>query len=916
MSDKNPSDYLLSMKDALERKSQNLSYNIRDLVDCEHEPIAFCGAIQSCGLMIVANSDSLIIEAVSKNWQKILNIETCESLIGQHIYDLISIGDRSQVDSCDKFCALISKHNVFPKLPDQYTGRVSAALCHRNFSKLILEFEIDAETNEDASLKLIKKMISSLGKAQTIEAACQSTADELFAHSGFDRVIIYRFDQVWNGEVIAEAKQPEMAEFIHLKYPASDIPPHVREIFFKNQSRIVADVQAESVPIVSKSISPQDLDLSMSLLRAVSPIHLQYLENMGVRSSMSLPLRVTDKFWGLISFHQCSGPKYPDRQSRDVFDLSARMLAEKLAELKEINKIKIRNEALLFMHSFLDDLALSRDGDLTLKESGARLLSMTSSSTVIVKVGDKKVVAGAPVSPQTLEILSKHLHTQDSLMAWKSDSLMLDLKLAKADPNAAGALAVPLLRNFENFVIWLRPEEAKEVRWGGQPKISTLPMSGAIEKLTPRASFAEWKEKVRFFSRAWSEEDEECAHYFLSAFVQETFGRMQTLSDSYYDLEKEDKAKDAFLSNASHELRTPLSIIIGWIDLLRDNPDHDPEVKNAIDIIDRNAKIQVAMIDDLLDTFRIISGKLRIDIKSNIDVTAVVQRVIEGMAPTARTKNLTIQLQPGEHCLLSADPDRLHQIVWNLVSNAIKFTPDGGEIRVKLSRSISECSIEVEDSGLGIHPSKLERIFNRFVQADNTATKAGGLGIGLSIVKSLTEMHGGTIRAYSEGYGHGSRFVITLPIQQLQEHQPVPLKKLSPAIQSKNLLKGLRILIAEDEPDALQALQLICERNGASVTTAINGEEAMEKLRGQKFDLILSDIAMPRLNGCDLMRLWREEEKLRHIKPIPAIALSAYAATKDKDKGLDAGFTAYLTKPIYREALFSAFKNLHLPTIE
>ena len=233
MSDKNPTDYFLSMEDALERKSKNLSYKIRDLVDCEHEPIAFCGAIQSCGLMIVANSDSLVVEAVSRNWEKILNIETCESLIGQHIYDLISIGDRSQVDSCDKFCALISTHNVFPKLPDQWTGRISSALCHRIFSKLILEFQIDAETNEDNSLKLIKKMISSLGRAQTVEDACQSTADALFAHSGFDRIIVYRFDQAWNGEVIAEAKQPEMVEFIHLKYPASDIPSHSREIFLR-----------------------------------------------------------------------------------------------------------------------------------------------------------------------------------------------------------------------------------------------------------------------------------------------------------------------------------------------------------------------------------------------------------------------------------------------------------------------------------------------------------------------------------------------------------------------------------------------------------------------------------------------------------------------------------------------------------
>ena len=912
MSDKIPPDYFVSMKDALEKKSKHLAYKISDLVECEHEPLAFCGAIQSCGLMIVANSDSLVVEAVSKNWENFLNIEASESLIGQHIYDLINIGDRSQVDTCDKFCALICTHHVFAKLPDHLIGRVSSAFCHRQLYKIILEFEIDAETIEDTSLKLIKNLIPRLNNAQAIEDACQATVDEIFAYSGFDQIMIYRFDEAWNGEIIAEAKRQEMPEFLHLKYPASDIPTHARSLLFKNQCRIITDTNAEAVPVVGKSMSAQDLDLSMSLLRAVSPIHLQYLENMGVRSSLAVPIRVNEMFWGLISCHHAKAPKHPDRESREGFDLAARMLAGKLSELTERRKSKVRNETLLFMQSFLNDLAQSGEADFNLTESGHRLLSMTASSTVIVKVGNKKAIAGSPVNEKLLEILAKHLHTQDSMVAWKSDCIMHDLKLSEADPNAAGALAVPLLRDFEDFVIWLRPEAVKEVRWGGQPNTPTLQAGGAIERMTPRASFAEWKEKVRFCSRAWSEEDEECAQYFLSSFVQQTFARMQTLSVSYQDLERDDKAKDAFLSNASHELRTPLSIIIGWIDLLRDNPDHGPEVKNAIDIIDRNAKLQVAMIDDLLDTFRIISGKMRIDIRENIDMTAIVQRVIEGMTPTARAKSLSIQLQPCEHYLLSADPDRLHQIVWNVISNAIKFTPEGGQIRVKLSRSMSDCAIEVEDSGVGIHPSKLEKIFDRFAQADNTATKAGGLGIGLSIVKSLTEMHGGTIRAYSEGYGHGCRFVITLPIQKPQESQPAPLKKFAPITQSKNLLKGLQVLIAEDEPDALQALQLICERNGASVTTAIDGEEAIGKLRAHTFDLLLSDIAMPRLNGCDVIRLWRSEEKRRHLTPIPAIALSAYASAKDKDMGLEAGFTAYLTKPIYREALFSAFKNLNI----
>ena len=916
MNDKIPSDYFLSMKDALEKKSKNLSYKISDLIDCDHEPIAFCGAIQSCGMVIIANEDSLIIEAVSKNCEKILNIETAETLIGRHIHDLVHIGDRSQFDTWEKFCALISTHHVFAKLPDHMIGRVSSAKCHRQMSKLILEFEIDAETAEETSLRLIKNMIPMLSRASSIEDACKATADELFAQSGFDRILIYRFDQAWNGEVIAEAKQKEMPEFLHLKYPASDIPAPTRSILFKNQCRIIADTQADSVQLVSKSISSQDLDLSMSLLRAVSPIHRQYLENMGVRSSLSLPIRVNDLFWGLISFHHIRGPKHPGRDTREGFDLVARMLAGKLAELTEQRRLRIRNDTLLFMQSFLNDLALGKDRDFCLKESGPRLLNMTSSPTVIVKVGEKEARFGASICAKTVAILESHLHSQNTLVAWKSDCLKQDLDLTEADPNAAGALAVPLLRNFEDFVIWVRPEEAKEIRWGGQPNTLTSPPSGAIEKMTPRASFTEWKEKVKFFSRPWCEEDEECAHYFLSAFVQETFSRMQILSDSYHNLEKEDKAKDAFLSNASHELRTPLSIIIGWIELLRDNPDHNPEVKNAIEIIDRNAKLQVAMIDDLLDTFRIISGKMRVDIKNNIDVNALVQKVIEGMAPNAMAKKITIDLQPCEQFTLSADPDRLHQMVGNLISNAIKFTPIGGQVRVRLTKSLSKCTIEVEDTGVGIDPSKLERIFDRFAQENIAATKAGGLGIGLSIVKSLTEMHGGHIRAFSQGAGQGSHFVITLPIQQIQSNEPTPLKNTLLKTETKSLLKGLRILIAEDEPDALNALQLICSRNGASVTTATNGEEALEKLRGQQFDLILSDIAMPRLNGYDLIRIWREEEKRRKISPIPAIALSAYASTKDKSTGLDAGFSFYLTKPIYREALFAAFKAVILPFIE
>lgn len=380
------------------------------------------------------------------------------------------------------------------------------------------------------------------------------------------------------------------------------------------------------------------------------------------------------------------------------------------------------------------------------------------------------------------------------------------------------------------------------------------------------------------------------------------------------EAERLGRLKDEFLATLSHELRTPLSAILGWASLLQ-KPNVKPnDVADGLQIIVRNARLQAQLVSDLLDMNRIVSGKLRLD-PAIVDLRKVAEHVISSFRPTASTKDVELVLVgEAESLEVSADGNRIQQIIWNLISNAIKFTPEGGRVEIACAGEGDMAVITIKDSGEGIAPEFLPHIFERFRQADPSYTRRhGGLGLGLAIAKQLVELHGGNIDVRSEGPGQGSTFMVRLPLKEPAEeggcaeraptagHSATNGRSLAAPSSdgqiSGDSLRGVRVLVVDDEPDSVNLARRILEDCSAEVTVASSAAEAVEYFRHHRPDVLISDIGMPVEDGYSLMR------RIRRITDeddsfLPAIALTAFARAEDRERSLQAGFQLHVSKPV------------------
>jgi PAS domain S-box-containing protein len=371
------------------------------------------------------------------------------------------------------------------------------------------------------------------------------------------------------------------------------------------------------------------------------------------------------------------------------------------------------------------------------------------------------------------------------------------------------------------------------------------------------------------------------------------------------EAERANRMKDDFLATVSHELRTPLGAILGWTQVLRDTEVNTPGLTSGLDTIERNARAQAKIVEDLLDMSRIISGKVRLDVQP-VDITKIIRAAIETVQAAADTKGVRLVaiLDPlvGE---VRGDPNRLQQVLWNLLSNAVKFTPKGGRIHVTLQRVNSHLEISVNDSGDGIAPDFLPFVFDRFRQMDSSSTRRhGGLGLGLSIVKQLVELHGGSVHVASPGLGKGTAFTLSLPFVVLHPEPRTEERRHPRAAVSEGLpkppdpdLKDLRVLAVDDDPDARGLLKRLLEDRGAAVATAGSVAEAVGLLDGQAFDVLVSDIGMPGEDGYAFIRRVRARPPGKG-NDIPALALTAYARSEDRMQAIAAGFQMHLSKPV------------------
>jgi signal transduction histidine kinase/CheY-like chemotaxis protein len=359
-------------------------------------------------------------------------------------------------------------------------------------------------------------------------------------------------------------------------------------------------------------------------------------------------------------------------------------------------------------------------------------------------------------------------------------------------------------------------------------------------------------------------------------------------------LQRANRAKDEFLATLSHELRTPMTSIMGWAQMLSEGG-LDPETTRlGIDAIDKGSRAQAQLIDDLLDVSRITAGKMRID-PGPMDLGAVIASATETVRAAADAKGVRLVVDLDDGVRVNGDGHRLQQVVWNLLSNAVKFTPAEGSVFVTLRVAGQDAVIEVRDTGEGIDPAFMPHLFERFRQADSSATRSHmGLGLGLAIVRHLVELHGGTIAAESRGPGKGAAFRVRLSL--LREEAAVT-DGAEPAIPDPNALRGLRVLVVDDEDEVRTYVATVFRSSGVEVRCAASAREAMKALADWRADVVLTDLAMPRADGFDLLH-WIRESPFEHVRTLPVVALTAFAMSEDRERVSDAGFQGFLAKPV------------------
>ncbi|HYU35887.1 MAG TPA: response regulator [Thermoanaerobaculia bacterium] len=378
--------------------------------------------------------------------------------------------------------------------------------------------------------------------------------------------------------------------------------------------------------------------------------------------------------------------------------------------------------------------------------------------------------------------------------------------------------------------------------------------------------------------------------------------------------EEANRMKDEFLATLSHELRTPLNAMLGWAQVLRLGKLDSEAAARALETIERNARAQAQLIADLLDVSRIITGKLRLDLQP-VELPRIIEATLDSARPGADAKGIRLDVSLDRLTSpVLGDADRLQQVIWNLLSNAIKFTPPGGIVMVRLQESGGNAEIRVVDTGAGIRPDFLPYVFDRFRQAESTITRShGGLGLGLSIVRHLVELHGGSVAVHSEGEGKGAAFTVRLPVRQTIVDDTSALEDTidftARVWDSKSMLAGVRVLVVEDEDDTRELLTIALEQCGAQVTAVASVADALASLDRAPPDVLVSDLAMPDEDGFSLIRKIRSRDAGRGGM-VPAAALTAYARTEDRVRALAAGFQKHLPKPIDPSEVIAAVASL------
>lgn len=780
-----------------------------DIQQCDTEPIHLCGKIQSIGYLLAFNKKSLRLTFASQN-----SIELFSNI------DFTKFIHFSEIFDTDFFQFVLKQsqkkfYNELYPLKVIINNKIYRSFVCNSNENIIVEFEEQVSSESDFSIfNQFNQTIENIRNIDSLYTLYATVVQDMKIRFGFDRVMMYKFDEIGNGEVIAEEKETGLESFIGLKYPATDIPKQARELYLTNLSRAIFDVKDEGININSYNHYNDVIDLSYSVFRSVSPVHIQYLKNMGVTATHAISLVIQNKLWGIIIFHNYSGAKFLNFSQRQI----AQTLASSTSMAIEILESKIQRENINIEKKLIERIKFSEEKD-PLKiiidnwiEFSAFLgvcgFSMLEKNNVLNEFGFvPDVIEVKKLSENLDERADNQLMYHDEIFAqyseWKNESI-------------TGYIQLSISKSTQLKLIFWRKSHDLVINWAGNPekKMDIIEINNR-KFLTPRSSFAQWQQTVKGKSISWSDKDISFAESLCDTLINKEIERINDLIKENHELkenhnrlnlilsdktselfrlnkklkdeldenrkyqkeleiakastEQLNKLKSDFISNIGHEVRTPINGIIGLSQLILLDPSNQSEVTEISNLILESSNRLLNTVNRILKVSRIENNQSKVYFEE-VDIIKLIELLIKPLYILSDNKHqrLVLNIHDKELKIIS-DSHYLGQIFTNLISNAIKYTPSNGliEINIKtLNNSDSLLFFSIEDNGIGIDENIIDKIFDPFfIEAEVSKQPDNSTGLGLYLVKNYLSYLGGNIKVNSTK-GKGSIFVVTIPIKK------------------------------------------------------------------------------------------------------------------------------------------------------
>ena len=736
-----------------------------DLTNCEREPIHILGHIQSHGYLVAVQPDTYSIVHASENIVDLAHIPASD-LLGQPVHALLANTDLPP-NTLTHLLDVVGRSESWEVMnPHRLTlnGTMWNLILHQYQGLTLLEWEPTGdERNGMLTQQLIAQALTEVQASRTLTDLLQNTAQRVKTIIGFDRVMVYRFSPDWHGLVVAEAKDEHLEPFLGLHYPASDIPRQARELYKTNLVRLITDVNSTPSPILSQPEWPADrpLDLTHSVLRAVSPVHIKYLQNMGVQASMSISLLYRGELWGLISCHNTT-PRFVDYPARQ----SAKFVSQLLSAALEFRRDEEDKTNLLqYTHKgqrLHEQLLLGDDVAKALTKSPTTALDMTEATGAALLFNDKVYLLGQTPDEPALRALAVWLGTTDSETFLETNQLPRLYPPAEAFRDVgAGMLAVMLSKDLNEYLLWFKPEQVRQVTWAGNPNKPVTVDDDGQQRLGPRTSFAAWTEVVRNTSDPWSEAEIGAVVKLREDILQVVTRQANEIRLLNQRLQIAYEELDAFSYTVSHDLRTPLSSIRCYSEIILEEYGNDlnPDARDLFGKIADSTERMQRLIRHILYYSRMGRTDLTPQL---VDMASLLQGIREEIMIANKDRSLRINI--GDTPPLTGDPTMILQVFTNLLSNAAKYsslTPEA-VIQVSGQQTDSEVVYSVIDNGIGFDMKQAGKMFDLFKRLEN-ARGFEGTGVGLAIVKRIVSRHQGKIWFQSEP-NRGTTFSISFPI--------------------------------------------------------------------------------------------------------------------------------------------------------